>query len=190
MITLPWQPAPIETARLTLRPHTMDDLDDLLEFHSDPEVVRFVPWPVRDREQTREALEAKLPRARVTEEGGWLVLAIELRETHRVVGEVLLKCESLEHGNAELGFALHGGYQRHGIGYEAATAMLELAVGELGVRRVTATLDARNEASAALLEKLGMRREAHFVSAELFKGEWVDLYEYAILADEFQKFVV
>jgi len=40
---------PIETERLRLRPHRMSDVDDLLRFHSDPEVVRYLPWPVRDR---------------------------------------------------------------------------------------------------------------------------------------------
>ncbi len=53
---------PIRTERLDLRPHRMEDLDDLLAFHSDPDVVRYVPWPVRDREQTRTALKAKLTR--------------------------------------------------------------------------------------------------------------------------------
>ena len=43
---------PIATERLVLRAHRADDLDDLVAFHSDPEVVRHVPWPVRDREAT------------------------------------------------------------------------------------------------------------------------------------------
>ena len=43
---------PIETERLVLRAHRTSDLDDLLAFHGDPEVVRFVPWPVRDRAAT------------------------------------------------------------------------------------------------------------------------------------------
>lgn len=185
MITLPWQPSPITTPRLILRPHTMDDLDDLLEFHSDPEVVRYLPWPVRNRVLTFEALEEKLPRARVAAEGDWLVLAIELRETGRAIGEVLLKCESLDRGEGEIGFAIHAKHQRQGIGFEAASAILDLAFGEYGLRRVTARLVAGNIASAALLEKLGMRREAHYVSSEHFKGDWVDLYSYGMLATEY-----
>jgi RimJ/RimL family protein N-acetyltransferase len=163
----------------------MDDLDDLDEFHSDPEVVRYIPWPVRTLEQTREALEVKLERGTVTEEGGWLVLAIELRETGHVIGEILLKCASLELAEAEIGYALSGRHQGRGFASEAASAMLALAFGPLALRRVTAVLDARNVASAALLERLGMRREAHFMSAQRFKGEWVDTLEYAILAAEY-----
>ena len=49
-------PLPVETERLLLRPHRLEDLDDLVRFHSDPEVVRHVPWPVRDRAATDEAV--------------------------------------------------------------------------------------------------------------------------------------
>ena len=62
--------------------------------------------------------------------------------------------------------------------------MLQLAFDELGMRRMIARIDARNTASARVLEKLGMRREAHLIQNELFKGEWTDEYDYALLADE------
>ena len=46
---------PLETERLVLRAHRREDLDDLVRFHGDPEVVRYVPWPVRDRAATNSA---------------------------------------------------------------------------------------------------------------------------------------
>ena len=51
---------PIFTDRLVLRPHRMADLDDLVRFHGDPDVVRYLPWPVRDRAATEQALRMKL----------------------------------------------------------------------------------------------------------------------------------
>ena len=45
-------------------------------------------------------------------------------------------------------------------------------------------IDARNTASAAVLERLGMRREAHFVQNEWVKGEWTDEAVYAVLVHE------
>ena len=102
----PFEPAyPIDTARLRLRPHRADDLDDLVAFHGDPAVVRHIPWPVRDREATRAALEAKLGQGRLTEPGQWLVLAVEERASGTVIGEVLLKWASAESRQGELGFA-------------------------------------------------------------------------------------
>ena len=177
-MSLPWAPAlPVATGRLLLRAHTVDDLDDLVQFHADPEVVRYLPWPVRTVDETRFALLAKIPRARVEAEGQWLVLAVELAAARQVIGEVVLKCETETRG--EIGFALHAAFQRGGYGYEAARAMLELAFGEFGLARVTATLDSRNAASAALLEKLGMTR-GELLRDRPFKGGLSDELHYAI----------
>jgi RimJ/RimL family protein N-acetyltransferase len=182
-VSLPWTPAlPIVTPRLLLRAHTADDLGDLVQFHSDPEVVRYLPWPVRSVDETRFALLAKVAQARVDSEGQWLVLAIELTTTGQVVGEVVLKCETETRG--EIGFALHSAFQRGGYGYEAAHAMLSLAFGDFGLTTVTATLDARNAASAALLEKLGMTR-GELVRDRPFKGGVVDELHYAVDVADF-----
>ena len=151
---------PLVTERLWLRPHTPEDLDDLLVFHSDPEVVRFIPWPVRDREATREALAAKLTRGTIEAPGQWLVLAVELRESGTVIGEVLLKWASAEDREGELGFAF--AREHHGRGYaaEAARVMLRLAREDLGLERVTAVCIEGNEDSARLLRRLGFRQES------------------------------
>ena len=54
----------------------------------------------------------------------------------------------------------------------------------LGAHRVVARLDARNDASRHLLERLGMRQEAHLVKNEFVKGEWTDELVFAVLDDE------
>jgi RimJ/RimL family protein N-acetyltransferase len=177
---------PLRTERLDLRPHRMDDLDDLYAFHSRPEVVRYTPWPVRDREQTRVALEAKLTQDALTEPGQWLVLAIELRETGTVIGEVLLKWAGDTDRQGEIGFALHTDYQGKGLAFEAAHEVLRLGFEELGLHRICAVLDDRNTASAGLLERLGMHREAHLIHCVFFKGEWANEYIYALREDDWR----
>ena len=174
---MPWAPVlPILTERLLLREHLPSDIDDMLEFHSDPEVVRFVPWPVSTREQVLESLEKRLHAGRVEKPGEWLILAIVLHG--KVIGEVLLKCRTVDEG--ELGYALHAAYHGQGLAFEAARAMLRLGIEELGLRRVTAELDSRNTASARLLERLGFTLHRSF--EEEFKGEQttVIVYEYLI----------
>jgi RimJ/RimL family protein N-acetyltransferase len=64
--------------------------------------------------------------------------------------------------------------------------MLALGFDGLGLHRIVGRLDARNTASARVLEKLGMRREAHFVSNEYLKGEWTDELVYALLDEEWR----
>lgn len=175
---------PIETERLLLRAHRMEDLDDLVRFHGDPEVVRYVPWPVRDRADTEETLKTKLGQASLHEHGQWLVLAVELRETGTVIGEVLLKWASDRQG--ELGFAF--GRDHHGQGYaaEAARALLHLGFDDLGFHRVSAVVVEGNAASTRLLERLGFRQEARHVDGVFFKGEWVTDLEFALLEDEWR----
>lgn len=169
-----WEPGELRTARLLLRTHRADDAADLLEFHSDAAVVRYIPWPVRTLDEVRQTLATKRAQDRVTAPGQVLVLAIEFEQ--HVVGEVLLKARSER--IAELGYALNRSYWGRGFASEAATAMLALAFDTLGVDEVTATLDARNAASARLLERLGMRLVG---SAETeFKGEQITELEYAI----------
>ena len=175
---IPWAPElPILTERLLLREHLPTDIDDMLEFHSDPEVVRYIPWPVRTREQVLVALEPRLTGGRVEKLGDWLNFAIVLRESNTVIGEVLMKCASVDEG--ELGYALHAGYHGRGLAFEAASTMLRLGIEEFGLRRVTAELDSRNTASVRLLERLGFT--LHHSSEEEFKGEQTTALEYEYL---------
>ncbi len=175
---------PVRTARLDLRPHRASDLEDLLAFHSSPAVTRYIPWPVRDRDQVRETLTVKLGQGELLEPGRWLVLAMELRETGRVVGEVLLKWASAENRQGELGYALAEQVWGRGLAVEAAAAMLDLAFDGLGLHRVCAVLIAENTASAAVLRRLGLRHEATFRDALRWEGRWADEQVYAITAPE------
>ena len=69
---------------------------------------------------------------------------------------------------------------------EAASAVLALAFGTIGLHRVIAVLDPRNTASVALCRRLGMREEAFHVEDMWFKGEWGDTGIYAILDREWR----
>src|SRR5690606_13300868 len=68
----------------------------------------------------------------------------------------------------------------------AAQARLRLAFDGLRLHRVVARSDGRNDASVAVMERLGMRQEAHFVENEFVKGEWTDEIVYAMLEDEWR----
>jgi RimJ/RimL family protein N-acetyltransferase len=175
---------PIETERLVLRPHRMDDLDDLAVFHGDADVVRFVPWPVRDRAATEEALRVKLTQTGLAAHGQWLVLAVEVRETGTVIGEVLLKWAS--HRQGEVGFAFARSHQGQGYAAEAARAMLRLGFDDLGFHRIAAVVIDGNDASVRLLGRLGFRQEARLVDGVHFKGGWATQLVLAMLEDEWR----
>jgi RimJ/RimL family protein N-acetyltransferase len=102
------------------------------------------------------------------------------------VGDVVLFFEGAGLCNAEIGWMLHPSAAGKGLATEAARAGLALAFEHYGVRRVVANLDAANERSAALAQRLGMRREVHRLADFWAKGRWTDSYEYAILREEWE----
>lgn len=175
---------PIITDRLILRPFTEDDLDAMHAYHSLPEVVRYLYWEPRDRAACAEALKRRISTPALEKEGDVLVLAVLLRDTGDLVGDVNLGWLSEEHAQGEFGFIFNPAFHGRGYAREAAVEMLRLGFEGLGLHRIIGRCDGRNDASANLMAKLGMRREAHFVQNEVVKGEWTDEIVYAMLGEE------
>ncbi|WP_394613933.1 GNAT family N-acetyltransferase [Lentzea sp. JNUCC 0626] len=86
----------------------------------------------------------------------------------------------------EVGYVFNPDFGGRGYANEATRAMLKIGFEGLGLHRIVAECDARNEASWRLMERLGMRREALLRHAEFFKGEWADSLVYAMLAEEYR----
>jgi RimJ/RimL family protein N-acetyltransferase len=177
---------PIETARLTLRFFAPADFDDLYAYQSRPDVARYLHWHARDPVQVRQALEQQCGETSLGTEGGWLTFAVVWREAGRVIGEVGLRSLSREHRLGETGFVFNPDYQGRGLATEAAEAMLALGFDSLRWHRIIGSCDARNDRSARLMERMGMRREAHFVENDFVKGRWADELVYAMLDREWQ----
>jgi RimJ/RimL family protein N-acetyltransferase len=177
---------PLETTRLVLRPFTADDLDALYAIQSRPDVARYLYWKPRDLEQVRAVLATKVHQTILDSEGQGLSLAVVRRDTGGLVGEIKLFWLSAEHRLGEIGYVFHPDHGGKGLATEAARVGLALGFGALGLHRIIGRLDARNSASARLLERLGMRREAHFVRNEFIKGEWTEEVVYAQLEEEWR----
>lgn len=177
---------PIITPRLILRPFRLDDVDAVYAYQSRPEVVRYLYWDVRSRDEVAEVVAQRVANPTLEREGDTLVLAVVLEETGTLIGDVNLTWLSREHRSGEFGFVFHPDHHGHGYAAEAAVEMLRLGFDGLDLHRIIGRCEARNTASAKLMEKLGMRREAHFVQNEMFKGEWSDELVYAMLAEEWR----
>ena len=172
---------PIETDRLILRPFEAGDLEALHRVHAEPEVSAFLYWSPRDEERVREILEEKIAQAEIRDEGRNLSVAVELRTGSELIGDLDLFWTSVEHRQGEVGYVFDPAHQDRGYATEAVAVLLELGFEGLGLHRITGRLDGRNAANARVLEKNGMRREAHLVENELIKGVWTDEMIYAIL---------
>jgi RimJ/RimL family protein N-acetyltransferase len=76
--------------------------------------------------------------------------------------------------------------QSRGYATEAVNALLDHLLVRLGKHRVFASVDPRNLNSMALMQRIGLRKEAHFVQSLWFKGGWTDDVVFAMLAGEWR----
>ncbi len=166
----------------------ISDVDDLLQYQSNPEIVRYIPWPPRTMEQVKEAAEKTIATGKfdLVEDNDYIVLVWELKRTGQVIGQSNMGLISKENKCSNIGWVTHQDFQRQGYAFEATEALLKHAFDNFDLHRVIADIDSRVPESASLAEKLGMRHEATYLDGEFFKGEWCDMWLYAILKREFQ----
>lgn len=178
---------PIRTPRLFLRPFTLDDISAFHALYSHPDVVRFLYWEPHKRADSVRLLRKKAEHRTLREPGQTLSVGIELVDTGQLIGDSSLTWTSAEHDTGEVNIVLHPAHHGRGYAAEALTELLRLAFDHLKLHRVFGRCDARNVASASLMESLGMHREAHLRESEHLKGEWADELVYAMLVSEWQK---
>ncbi len=171
-------PETLETARLYLRPPRMEDAEAIFEqYAQDAAVTKYLTWrPHRDIEETRAFVRrcqdvwrdaSAFPWAIIRKAGGQLLGMIEMRiDGHRV----------------DLGYGLAQGYWGQGYTPEVVAAIMDWAWQQPTVYRVWAVCDIENQASARVLEKVGMRREGvlrRWIMHPNRSGEPRDCYCYA-----------
>lgn len=175
---------PIETDRLLLRPFKRSDLEAVRRYLALPEMQRYLDWKVRDKADVGTALDAMIREHRLHRPGDAISLAIVRKSDPTLVGHVSLRWVDATAGQAEMRFIVSPDARRQGYAQEAAKAALDLGFDGIGMHRIFARCSARNEASAKLLKRLGMRLEAHYREHALFQGEWDEELHFAILDRE------
>jgi RimJ/RimL family protein N-acetyltransferase len=174
---------PLETERLVLRPFAESDFAQFAAMQEDPGLARWLYNDVRTRDEARSHFERKMAGRELHREGDWMSCAAVERATGALAGDMAFHWVSEEHRTGEIGFIFAQPHQGKGYATEAARAVLDWAFAA-GFHRVIGRTEARNVASARVLERLGLRLEAHLVENEWVKGEWQSELVYAILARE------
>ncbi|SOE11906.1 Protein N-acetyltransferase, RimJ/RimL family [Streptomyces sp. 2323.1] len=184
---LPYTPDyPIRTERLDLRPVADDDFAAIHAYRRRPEVSRYLYSDPFDEAASREFVASRSTRTTLRESGDGLQLAVVVRDSGTLVGDVTFVWKSSAHRQGGIGYVFHPDHAGHGYATEASRALLQLGFEELQLHRIQAELDGRNTASARLLERLGMRREGHLRENEFLDGGWADEVIYAMLAREWR----
>ena len=174
----------LKTERLTIRDFVEDDWQDIVETRSQEEVARYELWDTTTwAEREKVAGLIREQRALTFDMlGKYVDFVVVLGE--KAIGSVGVKRLSDIHKDAEVGWVFNARYWGQGYATEAARALMDWGFRNLELHRIISVCDARNVPSYRLMERLGMRREAHHVKSFFSKGEWTDDLVYAVLKDE------
>lgn len=165
-------PPLLYTSRLHLRPVTTADTTAFHDIYSCPETMRY--WSgeaITSMEQAEEMVSTELEYAKSGDCINW---GIALPEPGRLIGKITLFRYSEQNRRAETGYVLDRRYWGRGFMSEAMKCVLDFASTELALHRIEADCDPDNQASLALLEKFGFRREGVFRERWFVAGEWRD----------------
>jgi aminoglycoside 6'-N-acetyltransferase len=180
-------PIRITTPRLILRSFEDRDILPFSTYRSDPEVAKYQGWETPYSVDQAAAFVKDMQAATPKEPGHWYQIAVELKSTGALIGDVVFHRLLEDPDQAEIGFTLAREHQGQGYAAEAVSRMLDYLFTELNLHRVRANCDPRNLGSIRLMQKLGMRHEGRFLQSLWLKSEWVDEDWYAILQSEWVK---
>jgi RimJ/RimL family protein N-acetyltransferase len=171
------------SGRLELRPIELDDKYQIYAYRSDSEVSRYQSWKPKTIEEVHEFISTKIQRE-PNILNTWMQFAICTRADHKLVGDCGIHFLENDSNQVEIGITISKQNQGMGYGAETLSVIFDYIFLNLGKHRIIASADPKNTASIKLLEKMKMRKEAHFIKSICIDGEWVDDVIYAILAIE------
>jgi RimJ/RimL family protein N-acetyltransferase len=181
-------PLPLETERLVLRKYDAKDLSDIVVYSSGSDfwLVRNLDWkPNLDDARTYWEKQCEIE---PEDDPPWLALVIELKDQEKVIGNTGIGVIAIgEDRQGTIGWLLGSAYEGLGYATEAAEALLKYGFLEMNLHRISARTALDNIRSWRVMERLGMRREAHFRQSHIIKGAWRDEVMYAILAEEWRR---
>lgn len=176
---------PLRTERLTLRAAVADDAEKTFAYRQLEGVGRWLRETPTDLEAYRATFAdpERLAATIIAEAAGVTIGDFMLR-----IQDAWAQAEVSDQARGrqvELGWVLDPAFTGRGYATEAVRELLRHCFEELGVHRVVATCFSDNAPSWRLMERVGMRREAHTVRDSLHRsGRWLDGYNYALLEEE------
>jgi RimJ/RimL family protein N-acetyltransferase len=176
-------PPEIDTDRLLLRQLSLKDAPAMYSYRSDPKIMCYQTWhPSNEKEVA--AFIRKNGRTAFNTVDTWFQLGVYLQATQELIGDLGIHFLPVENRQVEIGFTIGPAHQHKGYATEAVSHLLDYVLGRLGKHRVIASVDPANAGSIRLLERIGMRKEAHFRKSIWNGKDWADDIIYALLEKE------
>lgn len=169
----------LQTQRLLLRQFSREDTNAMLDYLSDPEVMKHYGMAPFSSEQDA-ADEIDWYDSLIEKETG-IRWALTLGESSPVIGSCGFHNLDRRHNRAELGYELSSEHWGRGYMSEAMRAILAYGFSELSLNRIQALVEPGNAASIAMLRKLGFTQEGLLAQYEFTLGKYDDLWMFSLL---------
>lgn len=156
----------IETERLILRRFTLEDAEAMYRnWASDPEVTKYLTWPVHDNvEVTKGVLSEWVSDYSAKEDSyQW---CIALKENDMAIGSIGVVGGNEKAEAYEIGYCISRAYWHQGITSEALAAVMRYLLDEVGVRRIESRHDPKNPYSGEVMKKCGLKYEGTRIQAD------------------------
>ncbi|HDR7781446.1 MULTISPECIES: GNAT family N-acetyltransferase [Bacillus] len=167
----------ITTERLIIRPFKSTDLQDVFAIYNNDDTCKFLLHNKWTHEDMQKKFNKKLANSVLTEES---ILSLAVIYKAKVVGDLSVWYTNMK-DTVEIGYSFSNEVAGRGLATEAVSSLVFKLFNEFNVHRIQANLDARNTASKKLCERIGMRKEAHFIQDFWNKNEWTDSFVYGML---------
>ena len=173
----------LETDRLIFRAINQGDVEDMFEYSSDPKTSQFLLWDVhKSQRHTEEIVNIILSKYRSGEYNDW---ALVLKQNHKMIGTCGFTKIDAENSLVEIGYVLNPKYWGMGLATEAVRRIIEFSFETLRVNRVESKFIFGNNASLAVMNKVGMKFEGYNREAMLVKGKYRTIGVSTILLREY-----
>ncbi len=175
----------LETKRLILRPINLDDKSEIFKYRSDAETNKYQGWIPKSMDDV-ETFIGKISK-NINEPETWFQFVIIENKTQKIIGDLGVHFFDSENKQVAIGYTLNKDFQKKGYAIESVKRVIDYLFNELDKHRVIASIDPDNENSIRLVERIGFRKEAHFVESLFINGKWVDDLIYALIEKDWEK---
>lgn len=173
----------IETNRVLLRMMSLEDIKDIFEYASDPEVASYVTWDYhKSISDSTLYVESVIKKYKEKEVSEWGIIS---KKENKCIGTCGYLWWLPIHARAEIAFALSKEYWNKGIMTECLREVIKFGFDKMKLNRIEARCYTDNIASHRVLEKAGMTLEGVLKEAIFAKGSYHDLRVYSVLKKEY-----
>lgn len=173
-----------KTNRLIIRPITLNDKIDIFNYRSDKETNQFQSWipdTIKDVENFINNTSTKIDEPKT-----WFQFVIIEKESGKIIGDIGIHFFDKDNKQVELGCTLDKYFHNKGYATEALICVINYLFCDLNKHRIITSIDPFNKNSIRLVQRIGFRKEAHFIESLFVKGKWVDDIIYALIEKDWE----